>query len=383
MERRQFLKYATLTGAGFTAITSCTNSNNRGSQVGGTPGFTSVSAKEPLKVGFVYIGPVADYGWTYSHDLGRRVMEENLRQKVKTTFFENVNEQDAQRVIRQLAADGNKLIFTTSFNYMNPTVEVARDFPDVAFENCGGYKILTNLGTYLGRFEQARYLTGMIAGKMTKSNIIGFVGAYPISEVIRSINAFTQGLRATNPQAKVKVVWIQSWYNRVKEKNAAIALFDSGADILTQHTDSAAVVQYAKEKGIYAFGYSSDMSKFAPNAHLAATVNNWGNFYTQRAIAVLNGNWKSVGVWHGIAEQMVDISSINSLVPQDVQKLVTTKREQFINGTAHPFDGPLKDQSGKIRVEASKVLEDDAQLDMNWYVEGVEGSIPSAEFENL
>ncbi|AKG24243.1 BMP family ABC transporter substrate-binding protein [Calothrix sp. 336/3] len=372
MERRQFLKYVTLAGSGFT-FAACT-SEKQNSQVLPSPKISAIATNEPLKVGFVYVGPVGDFGWTYSHDLGRREMEANLQGKVRSTFVESINEgADAERVIRQLALDGNRLIFTTSFGYMNPTIKVAKDFPKVAFEHCTGYKRAKNVGTYLGRFEEPRYLTGMIAGKMTQSNIIGFIGAYPIPEVIRGIGAFTLGVRATNPQAKVRVVWVQSWYDPGKEREAAQALVNLGADVLTQHTDSAAAVQLAEEKGIYAFGYNTDMSKFGQKAHLTSAINRWGKFYTDRALAVINGTWKADDIWHGIAQGMVDISPLNTAIPPDVQQMVMAKRDEFIKGTAHPFTGVIKDEQGVVRVSKGKVLNDAEQIKMNWYVEGVEG----------
>jgi simple sugar transport system substrate-binding protein len=335
-----------------------------------------VVGNEPLKVGFIYVGSVSDFGWTYAHDLGRREMEANLQDKVKTTFIENVNEgADAEKVIRQLALDGNKLIFTTSFGYMNPTIKVAKDFPNVVFEHCTGYKRIANVGTYLGRSEEPRYLIGMIAGKMTKSNIVGFIGAYPIPEVIRGIGAFAQGLRATNPQAKVRVSWVQSWYDSAKEREAAQALINLGADIMTQHTGSGAIVQLAEEKGIYAFGYNTDMSKFGQKAHLTSAINKWGKFYTDKALAVMSGTWQSQAVWDGIGDEMVDISPMNQVIPADVQQLVNTKRDEFIQGTAHPFDGPVTDQKGVVRVPKGKVLDDQGQLAMDWYVEGIEGFV--------
>jgi basic membrane protein A and related proteins len=376
MDRRNFLKYATLAGSSF-ALNSCLQGKDSKLPGEATPIASSVVVNEPLKVGFVYVGPVGDFGWTYSHDLGRREMEANLQDKVKTTFVENVNEgADAERVIRQLALDGNKLIFTTSFGYMNPTIKIAKDFPDIVFEHCTGNTLAANVGTYLGRFEEPRYLTGMIAGKMTKSNVIGFIGTYPIPAVIRGIGAFTQGLRTINPQAKVRVLWIENLYDPTKEREAAQALINLGADVLSQYTNSTAAIQLATEKGIYAFGSYSDMSNFGIKAHLTSVINKWGKFYIDTALAVMNNKWKSRKIWHGIAQGMVDISPMNQSIPSDVQQLVYTKREQFIQGTAHPFDGPVKDQNGVVRVSKGKVLDDRGQLEMNWYVEGIEGSIP-------
>ena len=380
MERREFLKYSALASASFSFASCTSNNNNSRIQGESSPIISPVASNQALKVGFVYIGPVGDFGWTYAHDLGRREMEANLQGKVRSTFVENVSEgADAQRVIRQLALDGNKLIFTTSFGYMNPTLKVAKDFPDVFFEHCTGYKRAANVSTYLARFEEPRYLTGMIAGKMTKSNIIGFIGAYPIPEVIRGIGAFAQGLKSTNPQAKIKVVWVQSWYEPTKEREAAQALINLGADVLTQHTDSAAPIQVAGEKGVFAFGYNTDMSRFNPKAHLTSAINSWGKHYTQRANDVINGTWKSQAVWDGIAKQMVDIAPLNSVIPQDIQQLVMVKRQEFINGNANPFDGPIKDQNGVIKVPEGKILSDKEQLAMDWYVQGIEGSIPETK----
>ncbi|ARV60196.1 BMP family ABC transporter substrate-binding protein [Nostocales cyanobacterium HT-58-2] len=376
MERRKFLKYITLAGTSFT-FASCTQGSQSRPQDEVVVPASPMAANELLKVGFVYVGPVVDFGWTYAHDLGRREMEANLQEKVKTTFVENVSEgEDAERVIRQLALEGHKLIFTTSFGYMNPTLRVAKDFPNVFFEHCTGYKRVKNVGTYLGRFEEPRYLIGMIAGKMTKSNVIGFIGSYPIPEVIRGIGAFTQGLRETNPKAKVRVVWVQSWYEPAKERAAAQALVNLGADVLTQYTDSAAAIQLAEEKGIYAFGYNTDMSPFGSKAHLTSAINKWGKFYTDKALSVINGTWKSEAVWYGIAQGMVDVSPLNPIIPQDVQQLVTAKRQQFMSGAAHPFDGPVKDQKGVVRVSKGQVLSDKEQMVMDWYVQGIEGSIP-------
>ncbi|AFY35806.1 BMP family ABC transporter substrate-binding protein [Calothrix sp. PCC 7507] len=383
MDRRNFLKYATLAGSNL-ALSNCVSARKPSSQIEASPTISPVVASEPLKVGFVYISSVDDFGWVYSHDLGRREMEAYLQDKVKTTFLENVNtDTEAERVIRQLALDGNKLIFTTSFGYMNPTIKIAQEFPHVIFENCTGYKRAANVGTYLGRFEETRYLTGMIAGKMTKSNIIGFIGTFPIPEVIRGIGAFTQGLRTTNPEAKVQVLWVQNWYNPVKEREAAQALINLGADVLTQHTDSTASVQLAEEKGIYAFGYNTDMSKFATKAHLTAAINRWGKFYTDTALAVINGTWKSQATWDGIAKGMVDISPMNQVIPAEVQQLINAKREEFIQGISHPFDGPIKDQQGLVRVPKGKVLEDPKQLVMDWYVEGIEGAVPQKKYSSM
>ncbi|MEO7496330.1 MAG: BMP family ABC transporter substrate-binding protein [Massilia sp.] len=334
-------------------------------------------AAEPLKVGFIYVGPVGDAGWTYAHDQGRLAMEKNLAGKVKSTFVENVPEgADAERVIRKLAADGNTLIFTTSFGYMNPTEKVAKAFPKVVFEHATGFKTGKNLGVYETRLYEGAYLLGVVAGKMTKSNTIGVVASFPIPEVIRNINAFTLGAQSVNPAVKTKVIWVNSWYDPAKERQAAETLIAQGADVLNQNTDSPATLQVAQEKGIYAFGWDSDMSKFAPKAHLTASTNNWGDFYTETAKAVMAGTWKSGEVRGGLKEGMVKMSPLNPAVTPEAAKAFEAKKAAIAGGTFHPFQGPVKDQSGAIKIAAGTVIPLKDLLSMNFYVQGVEGSIP-------
>lgn len=335
------------------------------------------AADEPLKVGFVYVGPVGDAGWTYAHDQGRLAMEKALGAKVKTTFVENVPEgADAERVIRKLATEGNKLIFTTSFGYMNPTEKVAKAFPNVIFEHATGYKTGKNLGTYESRFYEGAYLLGVIAGKMTKSGTLGVVASFPIPEVVRNINAFTMGAQSMNPNVKTKVIWVNSWYDPAKERQAAETLIAQGADVLSQNTDSPATLQAAQEKGIYAFGWDSDMVKFAPKAHLTANTNDWGGYYTDTAKAVLAGKWKSGEVRGGLKEGMVKMSPLNAAVPADAAKAFEEKKAAMIAGTFHPFQGPVKDQSGAVKVAAGSVMPLKDLLSMNYYVQGVEGTVP-------
>jgi simple sugar transport system substrate-binding protein len=337
----------------------------------------TAGAAEPLKVGFVYVGPVGDAGWTYAHDQGRLMLEKELAGKVKTTYVENVPEgADAERVIRQLAADGNKVIFTTSFGYMNATLKVAQSFPDVIFEHATGYKTAKNLGVYEARFYEGAYLLGVLAGHMSKSNTLGFVGSFPIPEVVRNINAFTQGARSVNPKIKTKVIWVNTWYDPAKERQAAETLAAQGADVMCQNTDSPAIVQVAQEKGIYAFGWDSDMSKFAPKAHLSANTNNWGVYYVAMVKKVLDGTWKPEETKWGLKEDMVVMSPVLSVVPAKGKKEFEDKKKAMIDGKFHPFQGPVKDQTGKVRVEAGKVMPMDELMGFNWYVEGVEGTIP-------
>ena len=334
-------------------------------------------ADEPLKVGFIYVGPVGDAGWTYAHDQGRLEMEKNLGAKVKTTFVESVPEgADAERVIRKLAADGNKLIFTTSFGYMNPTEKVAKAFPNVVFEHATGFKTGKNMGVYESRLYEGAYLNGVLAGKMTKSNTLGVVASFPIPEVIRNINAFTLGAQSVNPAIKTKVIWVNSWYDPAKERQAAETLIAQGADVLNQNTDSPATLQVAQEKGKYAFGWDSDMLKFAPKAHLTAATNHWGDFYTETAKAVIAGTWKTGEVRGGLKEGMVRMSPLNPAVPAAAAKAYEEKKAAIASGRFTPFQGPVKDQSGAVKIAAGATMPLKELLSLNWYVQGVEGSIP-------
>jgi simple sugar transport system substrate-binding protein len=334
-------------------------------------------AAEPLKIAFVYVSPVGDAGWTSQHDSGRKELEKALGDKVKTTFVESVNEgADAERVIRELAQAGNQLIFTTSFGFMNPTIKVAAQFPNVIFEHATGYKRAKNVGTYSARFYEGRYLTGMVAGKMTKSNTLGYVAAFPIPEVVQGIDAFTLGARAVNAKVQVKVIWTSSWYDPGKEREAADALVSQGADVLTHHTDSTAVVQAAEEKHIYAVAYHSDMSKYGPHAELTAATHHWGQYYIREAKAVLDGKWQSGDVWGGIKDGMVGLAPFNSVVPKEVVALVEAKKADIAAGKFHPFQGPIKDNDGNIKVPAGQSMSDKEILALNWYVEGIQGKLP-------
>lgn len=332
---------------------------------------------EDLKVGFVYVGPIGDHGWTYRHDIGRLAIEKELGAKVTTSYVESVKEgPDAERVLRQLAGDGHDLIFTTSFGFMNPTVKVAKKFPDVKFEHATGYKRADNVSTYAARFYEGRYVAGLIAGKMTKSNVIGYVGSFPIPEVVRGINAFTLALRSVNPKAEVKVVWVNTWYDPAKEGDAAKALIDQGADIILQHTDSPAPLQVAEARGVHGFGQASDMKNFAPKAQLSSIIDNWDGYYVARAKAALDGSWTSEDTWGGLKSGMVEMAPFSDAVPADAKKLAEAAIAGQIDGSVFAFTGPIKDQSGTVRVEAGARLDDGALLGMDWYVEGVQGKLP-------
>lgn len=342
-------------------------------------GASLVQAADPLKVGFIYVGPTGDAGWTYAHDEARKAMEAELGDQVETSYVESVPEgADAERVIRQLASKGHELIFTTSFGYMNPTLKVAKRFPKVAFEHASGYKRSKNMGTYFTRAYQGRYLTGLVAGKMTKTNVIGYVASFPIPEVIRGINAFTKGAREVNPDVQVKVVWASTWYDPAKEREAAETLILQKADVLTQHTDSAAVIQAAESKGVYAIGYHSDMSGYGAKAHLTATIHNWAPLYIQKAKAVIDGTWKAEDLWPGIAEGTTDISPLNDAVPADVKALVAEKKAALKEGQMRVFDGPVLNQAGEEVIPAGATMEDGALLGFDFYIQGVEGQLPKS-----
>lgn len=333
-------------------------------------------AQEPLRVAFVYVSPIADAGWTTQHDRGRRQMEKALGERVKTTYVEKVAEgADAERVIRDLAAQGNRLIFTTSFGYMDPTIRVARQFPNVIFEHATGYKSARNVGTYNARFYEGRYLAGMVAGRMTRSGVAGYVAAFPIPEVLQGINAFTLGMRAVNPKAELKVVWTSSWYDPARERDAAHALMNQGADVLTHHTDSTATVIAAEEKGRYSIGYHSDMSRFGPKGQLTAVSHHWGDYYTKVALDVIEGRWKPSGVWGGIGAGFVELEAFNAAVPADVRQQVRARRDEIAAGRFHPFSGRIVDSQGRVRQE-SGTMSDDALNRVDYYVQGVQGGLP-------
>jgi basic membrane protein A and related proteins len=335
------------------------------------------AAAEPLKVGFVYVSPVGDAGWTSQHHAGRAEMLEALGDKVKSTYVEKVPEgADAERVIRDLAQQGNRLIFTTSFGFMNPTLKVAEEFPAVKFEHATGYKTAPNVNTYSVRFYEGRYLAGLIAGRMTRSNILGYVAAFPIPEVLQGINAYTLAARSVNPKVQVRVVWVNTWYDPGKERDAANTLMGQGADIVTHHTDSTATVAAAEEKGKSAIAYHSNMEKYGPNAQLAAVTHHWGRYYTERTRAVLDGTWKVAPVWGGVREGMIGLEGLSDKLPKDLVESVKAREAEIAGGRLHPFAGPLRTSDGKL-VQASGPLSDEQLLQMNYYVEGVVGKVPA------
>ena len=326
-------------------------------------------------VGFVYVSPIGDAGWTYQHDLGRLQLEKEL--DVTTSYVENVAEgADAERVIREMAKRGDKVIFATSFGYMNYALKVSNQFRNTAFVHATGYKLGKNMGLVNARFYEGRYLNGIIAGEMTESNVLGYVAAFPIPEVLQGINAFIKGARSVNPNAELRVIWVNSWYDPGKERQAATTLLAQGADIITHHTDSTAVVQAAEEAGKYAFGYHSDMSRFGPKAHLTATTHHWGDYYVKTVREVLAGTWKPTSVWGGYAEGMIKLAPLNDAIPADVRGKVKVLEADLAAGRFHPFAGPVVDQSGKTVVPAGQTMTDDQLNQMNYYLQGVVSKLP-------
>ena len=339
----------------------------------------ALAGDEPLRVAFIYVDPVGDTGWSFQHDLARRELERVLGAKVKTTYVENVPATaDAERVIRQLAVAGNQLIFTTSFGYMEPTLRVAKLFPKVHFEHATGYKTAANLVTYETRFYEGAYLLGVLAGMTTKSNTLGYVGSFPIPEVIRNIDAFTLGARSVNPKATTKVIWVDTWYDPGKERQAAEALIAQGADVLCQNTDSPAIVQAAEQHGVHAFGWDSDMLKYGPHAQLTANTENWADYYIDEARQAMAGTWTGGRqVANGLKENMVVLTPLNKSVPPNVAQLFEEKKRAIIDGKLVLFSGPLKDNTGAVKLAAGSTLTHEQLMAINWYVEGIDGTIPN------
>ena len=336
----------------------------------------AASAEAKTKACFVYVGPVGDHGWTYQHDQGRLVVEKELGADVETAYVENVAEgPDAERAIERLARDGCNIIFTTSFGYMEATLKVAKKFKDVKFEHATGYKRADNVSTYNAKFHEGRYIIGQIAAKTSKSGIAGYIVSFPIPEVVSGINAFMLGAQSVNPDFKVKVVWVNSWYDPGKEADAAKVLFSQGADIITQHTDSTAPLQIASEKGAMGFGQASDMIAFAPKTQMTAIVDDWSGYYVNRVKAVMDGSWKSEDTWGGIDSGMVGMAPMTNM-PDDVAKMAMETLEKIKSHALDPFTGPITKQDGSTAGEAGKPLDAGAVLGMNWYVKGIDDKLP-------
>ena len=342
---------------------------------GGQQQQPPAKAPDKVKVAFVYVSPANENGWSYAHDQGRKFLEKEMP-NVETTYVESVPEgADAERVLTELAKKGNKIIFATSFGYMDYMVKVAQKFPDVTFLHCSGYKTGPNLGTYFGRIYQARYLSGLAAGKQTKSNTIGYVAAFPIPEVVRGINAFALGVKAVNPDAKVKIVWTNTWYNPATEKDAAKSLLDAGADVIAMHQNTPVPMQAAEERGRFAISYNTDMSSIAPKAVITGPVWNWGPYYVKTVKAVLEKTWKPDQYWGPMADKIVDIAPYGPMVSEDTKNLIAKKKDEIVKGQWDVFTGPIKDQQGNVKIQAGQRMSDKDMLEFNWFVQGVEGTI--------
>ena len=336
----------------------------------------AASGADKLKVGFIYVGPIGDHGWTYQHDQGRLAVEEAFGDKVETVYVENVAEgPDAERTITRLARDGAGIIFTTSFGYMDPTIKVAKNFPDVKFEHGTGYKRADNVTTYSARFYEGRYVIGQIAARVSKSGVAGYIASFPIPEVVRGINSFMLGAQSVNPDFKVKVVWVSTWFDPGKEADAAKVLIGQGADIITQHTDSTAPLQIAAEQGAVGFGQASDMIKFAPNSQLTAIIDDWAPYYVRRVQAVMDGTWMSEDTWDGMEPGMVAMAPYTNL-PDDVVAMAKETQAKITSGEFHPFTGPIDKQDGSMAIGEGEVLDDGTLLGMNWYVKGIDDKLP-------
>ena len=336
----------------------------------------AAASTAPLKIGFVYVTPVTDAGWVRQHDEGRKAVEAALGARVKTTYVENVAEgPDAERVIRDLAKQGHRLIFTPSFGYMEQTLKVAKDFPDVKFESITGYKTAPNVAVANARYYEGRYLAGIAAGRMTKTNLAGYVAGFPIPEVVQGINAFTLGMRSVNPNAEVKVVWLNAWFDPPREREAAMTLFNQQVDVIAFHTGSTAVMTAAQERGKMAVAYHSDMRAAGPDAQIVAVTHHWGDYYKRRTQQVLDGGWTTGNVWGGIREGMVRVGDFGPQVPMAVQDEVLARQKDIAAGRLRPFAGPIADNDGKIVVAKGAALTDAQILSMNFLVAGVQGKV--------
>lgn len=336
----------------------------------------ALPAAEPLKVGFVYVSPVGQAGWTYQHDQARQALERALGERVRTSFVEAVPEgADAERVMRDLAAQGHRLVFATSFGYLEPALRVAADFPDVRFEHAGGWRTAPNLSTYNARFYEGRWLAGWLAGKASRSGVAGYVAGFPVPEVVQGINAFALGMRAANPKAVVRVLWLNTWFDPPREREAALTLVAGGADVLTNHSGSPAVPQAAQEKGVRLVAYQSDMSRFAPTAQLAAVTADWSGHYVATARAVAAGTWAPRPVWGGIRDGMVRVQALAADVPAEWRRELAAREKLLVSGRGGPFSGRLVDQAGSVR-QTRGTLADTAIAQMDWFVQGVEGTLP-------
>ena len=378
LQKRSLLKLAALSAVTAAALMGCGKKEEAALAPAPAPTAAAPAKVEPLKVAFAYVGPVGDGGWSYAHDNARKAVEKEFGDKVVTSFVEKVPESaDAERVIRDMAGQGNKLIFGTTFGYMEPILKVANDLKDVKFEHATGYKTAPNLRTYDSRTYEGAYLAGVVAGQMSKTGTLGVVGSVPIPEVIRNINSFTLGAQSVNPKIMTKVVWVNEWFNPPKETEAATALINGGADVLFQNTDSSAVLQTAEKMGKRAFGWDSDMTAYGPKAHLASAVINWAPYYIKSVGEVLNGTWKGdERSWWGVKEGAIDLVSIAADVPDETKKRVDDVKAGLKDGSFAIWKGPIMDNTGKELVAKDVIADDKFLGGLKTYVKGVEGKVP-------
>ena len=381
MQKRSLLQLVALTAVASAALVGCGKKEEPAPAPAPAPAASAPAPKpEPLKIAFAYVGPVGDGGWTFAHDSARKALEKEFGDKIVTSFVENVPESaDAERVIRDMATQGNKLIFGSTFGYMETMLKVAPDFKDVKFEHATGYKTADNLRTYDSRTYEGAYMAGVIAGKMTKSNTLGVVASVPIPEVIRNINSFTLGAQSSNPKVKTKVVWVNEWFNPPKETEAATSLINGGADILFQNTDSPAVLKTAQDKGKRAFGWDSDMTAYGPKAHLASSVINWTPYYIKATKDVLEGTWTTGHAWWGVKEGAIDLVSIADDVPAETKAKVDEVKAGLKDGSFVIWKGPITDNTGKVQLKKDEVADDKFLGGLSFYVKGVEGKIPGGK----
>ena len=378
LPKRSLLILAALSAVAAAALIGCGKKDAPAPAATATPAQAPAPAKaEPLKIAFAYVGPVGDGGWTFAHDNGRKAVEKEYGDKVVTSFVEKVPESaDAERVIRDMASQGNKLIFGTTFGYMEPMLKVAGDIKDVKFEHATGYKTAENMRTYDSRTYEGAYMAGVIAGKMTKSNTLGVVGSIPIPEVIRNINSFTLGAQSVNPKITTKVVWVNEWFNPPKETEAATALINGGADVLMQNTDSSAVLQTAEKMGKRAFGWDSDMTAYGPKAHLGSAIINWGPYYVKAVGEALVGKWTTGQSWWGVKEGAIDMVSVAADVPDETKKRIDEIKTGLKDGSFSIWKGPIMDNTGKELLAAGTTADDKFLGGLKTYVKGVEGKVP-------
>ncbi len=382
LHKRSALKLVGLSVIAAAALMGCSKKEEPAPAPAAAPAAAAPApAKpEPLKIAFAYVGPVGDGGWTFAHDNARKAVEKEFGDKVVTSFVEKVPESaDAERVLRDMAGQGNKLIFGTTFGYMEPMLKVAADTKGVKFEHATGYKTSENMRTYDSRTYEGAYMAGVIAGKMSKSGTLGVVASIPIPEVIRNINSFTMGAQSVNPKVKTKVVWVNEWFNPPKETEAATALINGGADVLFQNTDSSAVLQTAEKMGKRAFGWDSDMTAYGPKAHLASSIINWAPYYIKATKDALNGTWSTGSIWWGVKEGSIDIVSIAADVPDDTKKKIDEIKAGLSAGTFAIWKGPIMGQDGKELVAKDAVADDKFLSGVNFYVKGVEGKVPGGD----